>query len=114
MSRATRRLARSLVLGKGQARAVGRSSYLLWKKRWPQNGGIRRKRSIGRSLFSSRVDKTGSQSRVISKSRCRAKLHSIFKHAQRQSRDGRFFLLLGGSDQLVGNQIARLSLHLEW
>ena len=28
---------------------------------------------------------------------------------QRQSRDGRFFLLLGGSDQLVGSQIARLS-----
>ena len=66
------------------------------------------------ATFSSRVDKTGSQSRVISKSRCRAKLHSIFKHAQRHSRDGRFFWLLGGSDQLVGNQIARLSLHLEW
>ena len=46
---------------------------------------------------------------MISESRCRAKLHGIFKHAQRQSKDGRFFLLLGGSDQLVGNQIARLS-----
>ena len=56
---------------------------------------------------SARVDKTGSQSRVISKSRCRAKLHGKFKHAQRQGRDGRFFLLLGGSDQLVGSQISR-------
>ena len=46
---------------------------------------------------------------MISKSRCRANLHCIFKHAQRQSRDIRFFLLLGGSDQLVGNKIARLS-----
>ena len=27
---------------------------------------------------------------MISESRCRAKLHGIFKHAQRQSRDGRF------------------------
>ena len=43
---------------------------------------------------------------MISETRCRAKL---FKHAQRQSRDGRFFLLLGGSDQLVGSQITRLS-----
>ena len=39
------------------------------------------------------------QSRVISQP----------KQAQRQSRDGRFFLLVGGYDQLVGNQIARLS-----
>ena len=56
-----------------------------------------------------RVDKTGSQSRVISKFRCRAKLHGIFKHAQRQSRDGRFYLHSGCSDQLVGSQISRLS-----
>ena len=33
----------------------------------------------------------------------------FLKTAQRQSRDGRFFLLSGGSDQLVGSQIARLS-----
>ena len=46
---------------------------------------------------------------MISKSRCRAKLHGIFKHAQLQSRDSRFFLLLGGFDQLVGNKIACLS-----
>ena len=46
---------------------------------------------------------------MISQPRCRAKLHGIFKQAQRQSRDGRFFLLVGGYDQLVGNQIARLS-----
>ena len=45
----------------------------------------------------------------ISESRCHAKLHGIIKHAQRQSRDGQFLLPLGGSDQLVGNQIARLS-----
>ena len=44
-----------------------------------------------------------------SESRCRAKMHGIFKHAQRQSRDGQIFLRLGGSDQLVGSQIARLS-----
>ena len=46
---------------------------------------------------------------MISKSRCRAKLHGRFKHAQRQSRDGRFFLLLGCSDQRFGSQISRLS-----
>ena len=46
---------------------------------------------------------------MIPESRCRAKLHGIFKHAQRQSRDGRFSLLLGGSDQLVGSPNARLS-----
>ena len=46
---------------------------------------------------------------MISGSRCCAKLHGIFKNAQRGSTDGRFFLLLGGSDQLVGNQIARFS-----
>ena len=74
-----------------------------------KNEGIQQKRSIGRSLFSSRVDKTGLQSHVISKPRCRAKLHGIFKQAQRQSRDGRFLLLVGGYGQLVGNQIARLS-----
>ena len=51
---------------------------------------------------SARVDQNGSQSRLISESRCRAKLHGIFKHAQRQSKDGRFFLLLGKSDQLIG------------
>ena len=55
------------------------------------------------------VDQTGSQTRVISESRCRTMLHGIFKQAQRHSKDGRFFLLLGGSDQLVGSQIARLS-----
>ena len=32
--------------------------------------------------------------------RCRAKLHGIFKQAQRYSKDGRFFLLLGRFDQL--------------
>ena len=64
-----------------------------------QNGEVRRKRSVGWSSFScppatssARVDKTGSQSCAFSKSRCRAKLHGIFEHAQRQSRDGRFFL----------------------
>ena len=46
---------------------------------------------------------------VISKPRCPAELHGNFKHAQRQSRDGRFLSLVGGYDQLVGNQIARLS-----
>ena len=56
-----------------------------------------------------RVDRTCSPSRMISGSRCRAKLHGIFKNAQRGSTDGRFILLLGGSDPLVGNQIARLS-----
>ena len=56
-----------------------------------------------------RVDHTGSQSRVISEFRCRTKLHGVFKQAQRHSKDGRFFLLLGRSDQLVGSQIARLS-----
>ena len=56
-----------------------------------------------------RVDKTGSQSCRISATRCRAKLHGIFKHAQRLSKDGLFFLLLGRSEQLVGRQIARLS-----
>ena len=58
---------------------------------------------------SSRVDKNGSQSCVISETRCRAKLHGIFKQAQRHNKDGRIFLLLGRSDQLVGGQIARLS-----
>ena len=58
---------------------------------------------------SARVGKTGSQSCMVSETRCRAKLHCIFNHAQRQSRDGRFFLLLDGSDQVVGSQIARLS-----
>ena len=43
---------------------------------------------------SARVDKTCSQPRMISETRCRAKLHGIFKNSQRQSRDGRFFLLL--------------------
>ena len=46
---------------------------------------------------------------MISQPRCRAKLHGIFKQAQRQSIDGRFLLLVGGYDRLVGNQIARLS-----
>ena len=49
------------------------------------------------------------QFRLISQPRYRAKLHGIFKQAQRQSRDDRFCLLVGGYDQLVGNQIARLS-----
>ena len=56
-----------------------------------------------------RADQNGSQSRVISESRCRTKLHGVFKQAQRHSKDGRSFLLLGRSDQLVGGQIARLS-----
>ena len=55
------------------------------------------------------VDQTGSQPRVISESRCRAKLRGIFKQAQRHSRDGRFFLLVGGPARLVGGQISRLS-----
>ena len=84
------------------ATASGRSDGL-------ENEGIRQKRSINRSPFHSRVDKIGFQSRVISQPRCRAKLHGIFKQAQRQISDGRFFLLVGGYDQLVGNQIARLS-----
>ena len=46
---------------------------------------------------------------MISKHRCRAKLHGTPKQAQRQSRDSRFFLLVGRYDQLIGNQIARLS-----
>ena len=58
---------------------------------------------------SARVDQTASQSRGISESRCRTKLHGIFKLAQRHSKDGRFFLLLGRSDLLVRSQIARLS-----
>ena len=58
---------------------------------------------------SARVDKTGLQSCMIPESRCRAKLHGIFKQAQRRSKDGRFFLLLGRSDQLIGSQVARLS-----
>ena len=48
------------------------------------------------------------KTRVISESRCRTKLHGIFKKAQRHSKDSRCFLLLGGSDQLVGSQVARL------
>ena len=111
-----RTVGRSFVLSKNQARAVRRSSYLLWKKWRP------RKRRSSTNAFcwtvifqltsvtsSARVDRISSQSRVISKSRCRANLHCIFKHAQRHSRDIRFFLLLGGSDQLVGNKIAPLS-----
>ena len=74
-----------------------------------ENERIRQKRSINRSPFDSRVDKIGLQSRVISQPRCRTKLRGIFKHAQRQSRDGRFFLFVGGYDQLVGNQTALLS-----
>ena len=58
-----------------------------------QNEGIRRKRSVGRSLFSSPVDRTGLRSHVISKLRCRANSHGIFKQAQRQSRNGRVFLV---------------------
>ena len=41
--------------------------------------------------------------------RNRAKLHGIFKQAQRWSKGGRCFLLLGRFDQLAGSQIARLS-----
>ena len=74
-----------------------------------ENEGIRQTRPMNRPPFNSRVDKIGLQSRVISQPRCRAKLHGIFKQAQHQSRDGRCFLLVGGYDQLVGNQIARLS-----
>ena len=74
-----------------------------------ENEGIRQNRSIIRSPFNSRVDKTGLQSRMISQARCRAKLHGLFKQAQRQSRDGRFFLSVGGYVRLVGDQIARLS-----
>ena len=55
------------------------------------------------------VDQTGSQPRMISESRCRAKLHGIFKQAQGHSRDDRFFLLLEGPARLVGSQFARLS-----
>ena len=55
-----------------------------------------------------RVDQTGSQSRVISESRCRTKLHGMFKQAH-QRHSNRFFFLLGKYDQLVGGQIARLS-----
>ena len=55
------------------------------------------------------ADQTGSQPRIMSESRCRAKLHGIFKQAQRHSRDGRFFLLVGGPARLVSGQIARLS-----
>ena len=46
---------------------------------------------------------------MISESRCRTKLHGLFKQAQRHSKDGQFFLLLGRTDHLVGRQIARLS-----
>ena len=59
-----------------------------------ENGRVRRKRSVGRSSFSCPRLSLGEVN-----SPCRAKLHGIFKHAQRQSRDGRFLLLLGGSDQ---------------
>ena len=41
--------------------------------------------------------------------RNRAKLHGIFKQAQRWSKGGRCFLLLGRFDQLAGSQIARQS-----
>ena len=46
---------------------------------------------------------------MILETRCRAKLHGVFKNSQGQSRHGRLFFLSGGSDQLVGNQIARLA-----
>ena len=55
------------------------------------------------------VYKNGSQSCMISETRCRAKLYGIFKQAERHSKNGPFWLLLGRSDQLVGSQIARLS-----
>ena len=58
---------------------------------------------------SSGVENSGPQSLRISEARCRAKLRGIFEVVQRQSKDGRFFLLLGVSDMLVANQIARRS-----
>ena len=58
---------------------------------------------------SARVAQTGSQSRLISETRCRAKLHGSIKHTQRPSKDGWFVLHLGRSDQLIRGQIARLS-----
>ena len=60
-------------------------------KVWTTGGKPRAAASQWRTATSSaRVDH-GSQPRVILESRCRAKLHGIFKHAQRRSRDGRFF-----------------------
>ena len=59
--------------------------------------------------LSASVDQTGSQPLVVSESRCRAKLHGISKQAQRHSRDGLFYLLVGGPARLVSSQIARLS-----
>ena len=54
---------------------------------------------------SSRSENSCSQAHMISEALCRAKLHGVFKNAQRQSKDGPFFLLLGLSDQLVANQL---------
>ena len=67
---------------------------------------------VPRRLFASSasgVENSGSHSLMISEVRCRAELRGIYNVPQKQSKDGRFFLLLGASDMLVANQIARLS-----
>ena len=100
----------------------GASSDALWRTRslieiqkrgrWRSEKSVRRYEKHSRLLtkLSDATRKYGQpvMSRM-SRLLCDAMLHSIFKHAQRQSRDGWFFLRLGGSDQLVGSQIARLS-----
>ena len=51
-------------------------------------------RRLFASSSSSGVENSGPQSLMIPEARCRATLRGIFKVAQRQSKDGRFFLLL--------------------
>ena len=73
------------------------------------NEGIRQKRSIGRSPFKSRVDKIGfaiSHGFTASVSRQVAR---YFQSGTTSKQRWSIFLLVGGYDQLVGNQIARLS-----
>ena len=75
----------------GDLDAVGRQS-----KVWATGDKPHVAAAQWRSATSSaRADKTGSQSCMISESRCRAKLHGTFKQAQRHSKDGRFFLAVG-------------------
>ena len=83
------RKARSVACG--DLEAVGRPA-----KVWATGDKPHVATALWRSATSSaRVDKTGSQQCMISESRCRAKLHGIFKQAQRHSKDGPFFLVVG-------------------
>ena len=76
-----------------------------------KNEGIRRKRSVGRSLFSSRVDRTGLRSHVISKLRCRANSHGIFQTSStaKQKMVG-FSCLLAG---MISSSVIRLHVCLQ-